>query len=276
MSTENQDDKSQSADDDGAGGTKDVNVNVNVSASSDAKDDDDLSKKDTSKFTAEQKDDYIEKLKDENARRRIANKKATDAQAARQTEFDEMKSKLDELTTKAADDAKKKKEADLAEKSEIEQLRIRLTDLETTMKEKDTELTALKSETTKKDRDLLKASRENMIDRLVRSFNFEFASDFERNGFVGDLLKTGEDGTFAKNDEEVILEVNSLIKARGGKAPPHTPGAGPKSKMQDTPLSQEVQTLLKKPNLNDEERARLTEVIGLIEEAQKTGAATVG
>ena len=41
-------------------------------------DPDDLSKVNTSKFSDEQKDDYIEKLKDENARRRIATKKEKD------------------------------------------------------------------------------------------------------------------------------------------------------------------------------------------------------
>lgn len=255
----------------GAGG-RDINLNLNVSGKGDqGGDGDDLASKDTSKFDDAQKNDYIEKLKDENARRRITNKKLSKQIEDMSNQFNGLKEQLDSLTEEKKTREQKDKEAELAEKSEIEQLKTRLTDLEKGIGEKESELTNLRTEMSKKDAEIAKRTRENMVDRLVRSQGVQFASDYEREGFIGDLLKTDAKGEFSLNDDEVIYQVTQFTKKRGATATPETPGAGPQGKMTTTPLAQEVQQLLAKENLNADEQKRLDEILVEIEQQQTGG-----
>jgi len=253
----------------GGSGDRDVNLNINVSGGK-GKDDDDtkLTDTDTSAFDDTQKNDYIDKLKDENARRRIANKKLQANIDKMKADMDKMKADLEKMTGTVKEKEEAEKEASLKEKSEIERLQIQMQDLQTKIDTATSENEKLKSENAKNTVEIQKKGRENMVDRLVRQLNFSFSSDYERNGFVGELLKTNADGNFEKDDEEVIYEIQQLAKTRGSSEELRTPGSGPMGKKGTTPLSQEVQTLLAKENLTAEEQTRLDEILEEIEGRQ--------
>jgi len=271
MATDDQSTNGQSDDTGGAGGDsgRDVNLNINVSGKGDDKDDkDSLADKDTSKFDDTQKNDYIEKLKDENARRRIANKKLQKNIDKMTADMEKMKADFESVSTTVKEKEEAEKEASLKEKSEIERLQTQMQDLQKAIDDATSENQRLKSENAKNTIEIQKKSRENMVDRLVRQLKFEFSSDYERNGFIGDLLKTDADGNFEKDDEEIIYEVKQLAKTRGSTEDINTPGSGPKGKMTSTPLAQEVQTLLAKENLTAEENERLDQILEEIEQKQ--------
>ncbi len=217
-----------------------------------------LSDKDTSKFDDAQKNDYIQKLKDENAQRRIENKKVKDKIAKQETALTETGTKLDDLKTKLGDFEKKEKDRTDAEKSAMEKLSTQIADIEKSVSEKDTEIQKLKKESVDKDLELEKSSRERMADRLVHSLGIEFTSEYERAGFLGEL-KEREDGEFKLNDEEVILKVQKFSESRK-KEPLKIPGSGPLSKGLEVPLVEEVKQLMGKPDLTLEDRKRLDEI----------------
>jgi len=275
MATGDQDQNTngQNGDAGGTGGSsdRDINLNLNISGKGDDKDDkDSLADKDTSKFDDAQKNDYIEKLKDENARRRIANKKLQKNIDKMNADMEKMKADFESVSTTVKEKEEKEKEASLKEKSEIERLQTQMQDLQAKIDEATTENQRLKSENAKNTVEIQKKGRENMVDRLVRQLNFSFSSDYERNGFIVDLLKTDTDGIFEKDDEEVIYEIQKLAKTRGSSEDLNTPGSGPKSKMKATPLAQEIQTILAKENLTAEENTRLNEILAQIEQ-EKSG-----
>ncbi len=219
---------------------------------------DDLSKKDTSKFTDEQKNDYIGTLKDENARRRIATKKEKDKVTKLETVLAESNTKLDDLNNKLTDLTKKEKDRTDAEKSEIERLKGEVDDIKKGIEDKDTEIQKLKGESANKDLKIEKSNRERMADRLVHSLGIEFTSEYERAGFLGELMERESD-EFKLNDEEVILKVQTFSESRK-KEPPKTPGPGPLSKGSEVPLVEEVKQLMSKPDLTLEDRKRLNEI----------------
>lgn len=223
-----------------------------------APDPDDLSKKDTSKFSEEQKNDYIGTLKDENARRRIATKKEKDKVTKLETVQAETDVKLEDLKTKLVDYEKKEKDRTDAEKSAMEKLSTQIADIEKSTLKKDTEIQKLKKESVDKDLKLEKSSRERMADRLVHSLGIEFTSEYERAGFLGELMER-EGDEFKLNDEEVILKVQTFSETRK-KEPPKTPGGGPLTKTTSVPLVEEVKQLMLKPDLTLEDRNRLKEI----------------
>jgi len=223
-----------------------------------APDPDDLSKVNTSKFSDEQKDDYIEKLKDENARRRIATKKEKDRITKQETVQTEANAKLEDLKTKLADYEKKEKDRTDAEKSAMEKLSTQIADIEKSVGEKDTEIRKLKKESAGKDLKIEKSNRERMADRLVHSLGIEFTSEYERAGFLVELMER-EGDEFKLNDEEVILKVQKFSETRK-KEPLKTPGPGPLSKGSEVPLVEEVKQLMSKPDLTLEDRKRLDEI----------------
>ena len=217
-----------------------------------------LSDKDTSKFDDAQKNDYIEKLKDENAQRRIENKKVKDKIAKQETTLTDSNKKLDDLNNKLADLTKKEKDRTDAEKSEIERLKGEVDDIKKGIGDKDTEIGKLKKESVDKDLELKKSSRERMADRLVHSLGIEFTSEYERAGFLGELMKRKDD-EFELNDEEVILKVQKFSETRK-KEPLKTPGSGPQSRASGIPLVEEAKQLMQKPDLTLEDRKRLNEI----------------
>lgn len=222
--------------------------------------DENIMDKDTTKFTDEQKNDYIDKLKDENARRRIANKKAQEnfdkqkkEQETSEKELNDTKEKL-----KAFEDKEKKKTD--KDKTENEKLLAKLAETEKSSSKAKQDLKETNKKLVEKERRLLVQGREVLAERLVRQMKYEFASDYEREGFVNSLTDI-KDGEFIFNDEEVILKVKDFVK----KKPPETPGAGSKTRMSDTPVVEEIKGLLAKKTLTNEDNKRLDELLKEVE-----------
>ena len=229
---------------------------------------DDLAKADTSKFSGEQKDDYIDKLKDENARRRIDNKKIKDNAAKLVTDNEEAQNKLTEANEELAKLQGKEKKRTDAEKSDIEKLVSEVADIKKGIDKRDTEITSLKSENKKKDLKLENSDRRQMVDRLADKLGIEFTSDYERQGLLIKLLER-KDGVYNLNDDELLLDLQDLAKERKKNPPTKTPGPGPQSRTTDKPLITEIKELTTKDNLTADENKRLDELIDLAEEARQ-------
>lgn len=225
--------------------------------------DDDPTKKDVSKFTNEQKDDYIEKLKDENARRRIANKKTQESLDQQKKDQGEAQKKLDEAQGKLKEFEDKEKEKEEKDKSENEKLAAKIFDLEKAVDESKQNMEKLTKDLSTKEKKIQKQDREVLVDRLARKMEFEFSSDYERDGFMNSLLASQDDGSFSFNDEEVILKVKEFVK--GKKKTPDTPGAGPGTRSTETPLAEEIKGLLAKKTLTAEDNKRLDELLEEVE-----------
>ncbi len=224
------------------------------------KEKDDLGKKDTTGFTAEQMADYIEKLKDENAKRRIASKKLQDEIDKQKTNQTKSDSELADMKLKLEGHEKAQKEADDKEKSEIERLTSQLGEAEKTIQEKDILIAEKDSKLSKSKQKLAKRDRESLVSKLSHQLSFDFSSDFERKGFLDSISNTdSQTGEFSLNDEEVIMKVKEFAKDR--KDPPKTPGSGPVNKATETPLAEEIKALLAKDELTDEDKKRLDELL---------------
>ena len=205
---------------------------------------------------------YIDKLKDENARRRIANKKSEEKLAKLE---DQLKSatealnaaaaKIKEADKKSADEAAK--DASELEKAtkKIEELTGKITALEETNAKNQAELL-------KTNKRVLVQDRENMITRLVQQQEVAFASDFEREGLIKTLTEMDAEG-FTKNDEEVIYAVMKFTKDKKANEDKSTPGPGPGNRKTSTPIGEEVKALLAKKSMTTEERARLDELLAM-------------
>ena len=232
------------------------------------KPDEDLSKRDTSKFTNEQKDDYISQLKDENARRRIENREV-------KTELDKQRATLAKLQSDlkaTADKAKgyedEKRKATDAEKSEIERLQGRIAEMEKTITETTNQLQKHGAELKSKDLRVKQMEREALVERLVLTLGYNFASEFERDGFIAKMSHINENGEFTMSDEKAIYETNQFVTKN--KQPPKTPPPGPPRRSNEMPLIEEVKSLTalsRKRRLTPEEMKRLNELIAMTGEA---------
>lgn len=205
---------------------------------------------------------YIDKLKDENARRRIANKKSEEKLTKLETQLKEATDALNAAAAKikeadsktAAEAAKDASELEKATKK-IEELTGKITELEETNAKNQAELT-------KTNKRVLVQDRENMITRLVQQQEVAFASDFERDGLIKTLTDMDDEG-FTKNDEEVIYAVMKFTKDKKANEDKSTPGPGPGGRKTTTPIGEEVKALLAKKSMTTEERARLDELLAM-------------
>lgn len=223
-----------------------------------------LTNKDVSKFTDVQKDDYIDKLKDENARRRIANKKVQEGLDKQKEEQEKAEKELKETKEKLETFEKAEKDKTEKDKTENEKLQARLSELEKSVEKSKQTMEEMTKNLSVKEKRIQIQDREVLTERLVRQMKFEFASDYEREGFMNSLTKRQKDGEFELNDEEVILKVKDFVKNK--KKAPDTPGPGNQNRMSDTPITQEIKTLLEKKTLTNEDNKRLDE---LLEEVDK-------
>jgi len=225
----------------------------------------DLTDKDVSKFTSEQKDDYIDKLKDENARRRIANKKIQEGVDKQKQEQEEAEKELKGTKEKLETFEKEKKEKTDKDKTENEKLQTRLSELEESVRKSKQDLEEVTKNLSVKEKRIQIQDREVLAERLVRKMKFEFASDYEREGFMNSLTKEQKDGEFELNDEEVILKVKDFVKNK--KKPPETPGPGDRNRMSETPITEEIKTLLEKKTLTADDNKRLDELLDEVDKA---------
>lgn len=228
--------------------------------------DDDEFKLDPKNIDTDKTLKYIDKLKDENARRRIANKKSEEKlakleeQLTKATEaLNAAAAKIKEADKKSADEAAK--DASELEKAakKIEELTGKITDLEATNAKNQAELL-------KTNKKVLVQDRENMITRLVQQQEVAFASDFEREGLIKSLTDMDNEG-FTKNDEEVIYAVMKFTKDKKANEDKSTPGPGPGNRKTSTPVGEEVKALLAKKSMTKEEKARLDELLAMTGQA---------
>ena len=217
---------------------------------------------------------YVDKLKDENAKRRIENKKLTDRLDKTEKQLQDAAKALEEAT-KRIKEADEKTDAEKAkERTDLENASKKLEELTKTVSDLQSELKVSKEAEAKASRQVRVVNRETMIERLVEQQGARFASDFERNGLIATLTKQAADGEFELNNDEVIYEVMKFIETApkagdGGREEPHVPGAGPGGRKSQTPIGDEIQALLaKKARLKPEERERLQELLKMSSEAK--------
>ena len=222
---------------------------------------------DTSKFTEEQKNDYIDKLKDENARRRIENKKINDQVGKLENATTEATKKLEEVTAKLAEYEGKEKEKTLAEKTEIERLQIQMQDIEKGIADRDQKITSLEAQTKEKDLKIEDSGRIQMVERLAVQLGINFTSEYERKGLMNEFLER-KDNEFKLIDDEVIDKLQTFAKENKRTTPANTPGPGPQSRTSSTPLTEEIKALTSKPDLTLEDRKRLDELLVEINKAK--------
>lgn len=237
------------------------------------KGDDDDKSGDDDEFTIDPKNidtdktlKYIDKLKDENARRRIANKKSEARLTKLETQLKEATEALNAAAAKikeadsktAAEAAKDASELEKATK-QIEELTGKISALEETNAKNQAEL----AKTNKK---VLVQDRETMITRLVQQQEVAFASDFERDGLIKTLTEMDDEG-FTKNNDEVIYDVMKFIKDKKANEDKTTPGPGPGNRKTSTPIGDEIQALLKEKNMTAEQKTRLDELLAMTGQA---------
>jgi chromosome segregation ATPase len=215
---------------------------------------------------------YIDKLKDENARRRIANKKLDEKLTAATTQLESATTALNEAMTKLKDFEGKTESQKAKERSDLENAQKTIEDLQAKIENLQGEVTNRDQELKRTSRQVQVQSRENMVDRLVRMKEGSFVSDFERDGFIASLTEMNKEGEFKLNNDEVIYETMKFIEASKARVDHKVPGAGPSGRKTTTPLGDEIQALLSTPKLTSEQLKRLDELISLSGQAQKAPA----
>jgi hypothetical protein len=209
----------------------------------------------------------IKKLREENAAKRIRAQKAEERVAKLEAELKELAKKNREQEKNLTEKEQKEKEKQLAEAGEIEKLTLKFEEqakqfntLWEQLAEKDKLVRELSHKTTIQE-------RQNFVDRLIANKNVAFASGYERDGFMAYLL-TQENGEFKFNDDEVVMEVAKLKKAK--HVMPETPAGGPVNRGSEAPDSERLKVLLEKSKrgglLTEKERKELDTIYSRIED----------
>lgn len=224
-------------------------------------DDDDL-ELDPKNIDTEKTLKYIDKLKDENAKRRIANKKL-DKKLAKQTQaLDEATKALKAATERLTDVDNKTAEQIAQEKSDLEKAQKTIDDLSTKVADLEKESEERAIELAKTNRKVMVQDRSVMVERLVKEKEVGFASDFEREGLISKLTAM-DGGEFVMDNDEVIYDVMKFIKDKKANVDKSTPGPGPANRKTSTPIGDEIQALLKSKNLSPEQKKRLDELLDM-------------
>jgi DNA repair exonuclease SbcCD ATPase subunit len=211
---------------------------------------------------------YIDKLKDENAKRRIAAKKAEKQLEDKTKQLAEATKALQDAAAQLADHGKKTEEQKAKERSDLENAQKTIDELNAKIGELNKSVEESQTQLAKTNRRVAIQDRENMIIRLVEEKGAVFASAWEKSGFIKSLTEMGDDGDFELNNDEVIYKTVEFIKTAPKKDEVKTPGPGPGNRKTNTPIGDEVQALLKiKGDLKPEQKARLDELLSM------TGAA---
>jgi chromosome segregation ATPase len=222
-------------------------------------DDDDI---DPDEIKDEKTQKYLKKLKDENAQRRIANKKAEEKLTTLETQLEEATKALQAATTKIAEFDEKSEAQKAKERTDLENATKKIEELSKKIDDMTTERQKSEAELATTKRQVTKQARENMIERLVKEKDVSFRSDFEREGFLSKLTKM-EGDNFELNNDEVIYEVLKFVESAKAGEEKRVPGQGPGNRQSSTPIGDEIQSLLKTPVLSKEQRARLDELLKL-------------
>lgn len=230
-----------------------------------------LAGKDVSKFTPAEMVDYIDRLKDENAKRRIANRSMKDAQDKMEKKLAELESQFSEATKKLQTVEEEKKAKTDAEKNEVERLQSQVEDFRKKLEGLETDKKTSDKLVFEKDLQIKKLSRETKINTLLQAANVKFSSDYERQGFMADLLKTDNDGDFVTNDEAVHYEVSQFVKkTKENNPPPKTPPPGPPGREGEPDIHARITALTDKAakrGLTADDQKELDELIDLAGQA---------
>jgi chromosome segregation ATPase len=241
-----------------------------------------LAGKDVTKFTPSEMVDYIDKLKDENARRRISNRTLKDSQAKMEKKLEEIEGQLGKATKTLSKVEEEKKASADAEKSEVERLKAEVNDFKTKLDDMEGRVQESDKAIAEKDLQIKKQSRESEIGNLLRAAKIQFSSDYERKGFLADLLKTDDDGDFTVNEEEVNYRVGQFIKKTKETKPaaPDTPGAGPTIRKGEPALGERIKALTdkaaKEGGLESTDQEELDELLDLAGQAAAWDPRTAG
>lgn len=239
----------------------DTNKNTGDDDNDDDDDDDDIGL-DPKNIDTDKTLKYIDKLKDENAKRRIANKKL-DKKLAKQTEaLNEATKALKAATERLTDVDNKTAEQIAKEKSDLEKAQKTIDDLTSKVESLEKESAERAVELAKTNRKVMVQDRSTMIERLVKEKGVVFASDFEREGLISKLTAMEEDD-FAMDNDEVIYDVMKFIKDKQANVDKSTPGPGPANRKTSTPIGDEIQALLKEKNLSADQKKRLDELLDM-------------
>jgi hypothetical protein len=229
----------------------------------------DLAGKDTSKFSTKEMMDYIDSLKDENAKRRIKNKKLSSLVEENQGKLETLSKELQESQKRLSelDEAEKKKK--LEEATEIERLQIQLKEAEETKSALEAQKAESEALLSKHKVEIAVKSRETMVERLLYSADFNFSSEYERSGFMSSLSKTDPEGNLELDDDEVIDKVKDFIKEGKKKTVAEHPGGGPVNRSGEATINDEIKALTSKTHLSPEDLKRLSELTELTSQADE-------
>jgi uncharacterized phage infection (PIP) family protein YhgE len=231
-----------------------------------------LAGKDINKFTPSEMVEYIDKLKDENAKRRIANRTLKDAQTKAEKKLTEIEKNLETASKKLQEVESEKKASADAEKSEVERLKGQLEEFQKKLGDMEGKVKESDQLIFQKDLLIKKQSRETEVNTLLQAASVKFSSDYERQGFMTNLLKTDAEGDFVMNDEAVHYEVGQFIKkAKETKPPvPETPPAGPPTRTGEPGLNERIKALTAKAahgGLTSDDQTELNELLELAGQA---------
>lgn len=234
----------------------------------------DLAGKDVSKFSSKEMLDYIDNLKDENAKRRIANRDLKIAQTKAEKKLSEVEAKLTDAAKRLEQVESEKKATADAEKSEVERLQGEVKDFKDKLSAMETRIKDSDKAIFEKDLLIKKQSRETEVNALLNAANVKFSSDYERQGFMAGLMKTDSDGDFVTNDEAVHYEVGQFIKKSKEKQPPaqppDTPPSGPPGRSGEADIHARIKALTSKANsgrLTSDDQKELDELLDLAGQA---------
>lgn len=234
--------------------------------------DEDLAGKDVSKFSTSEMLDYIDKLKDENAKRRIANRDLKDSREKSKKKLDELEGRLSEASKKLEIVESEKKASADAEKTEVERLKGQVEEFQKKLEGLESEKKASDKMVFEKDLRIKKLSRETEINTLLQAANVKFSSDYERQGFMANLLSVDDDGDFTVNDEGVHYEVGQFVKKfKENKPPtPETPPSGPPGRSGEPDINARIKALTAKAqtrSLTKDDQKELDELLELAGQA---------
>jgi hypothetical protein len=233
----------------------------------------DLAGKDVSKFSTSEMMDYIDKLKDENAKRRIANRSLKDAQTKMEKKLADIEKNFTSASKKLEEVEKEKKASTEAEKSEVERLKGQVEEFQSKLSEMEGRVKESDKVIFEKDLQIKKQGRETYVNGLLQAAGVKFSSDYEKQGFLADLLRTDADGDFSVNEEEVNYRVGQFVKQTKDKTPPppETPPAGPTNRSGDPAVGERIKALTQKyqhqGRLGEEDQKELDELLGLAGQA---------
>ena len=178
-------------------------------------------------------------------------------------------------------ESEKKKKAD-EEKSEVERLQGQVNDFKAKLNDLETQSVERDRVIIEKDAKIKKQSRETEVNNLLQAAKVRFSSDYERQGFMSELLITDSEGEFTVNDEEVTYKVGQFIKKTKETKPaaPDTPGAGPAIRKGELALGERIKALTakaaKEGGLESKDQEELDELLDLAGQAAAWDPRTAG